>query len=103
MKISFFNWVHLLAPFIFALIAIKLGWDKTYTEALFGSFLITFFLALAPLASREEATGRSFRSKGGASFKEYREVESNFSPEMNYIYIVAIHLLSAIVTYKLFL
>lgn len=83
MKLNFWNWVHLISPFIIAAISFKYGLDDTYWNCLFGTNIFTVLITILPFASREEKTGRSFKTKYG-KIDEYRTVESKYNPETTF-------------------
>ena len=100
MKLSFWNWVHLLSPYIIAAISLHYGLDNTYWNCLFGSHLFIFLFAIIPFASREEKTGRSFKTKYG-KIDEYQTVESNYQPSTITGYIMLLHLIGIILFFIL--
>lgn len=83
MKLNFWNWMHLLSPFIIAGVALKYELDNTYWNCLFGTNIFAVLLATIPFMSREEKTGRTFKTKYG-KIEEYRTVESDYNPQMNF-------------------
>lgn len=83
MKLNFWNWMHLLSPFIIASVALKYELDNTYWNCLFGTNIFAVLLATIPFMSREEKTGRTFKTKYG-KFDEYRTVESEYNPQMTF-------------------
>lgn len=97
MKLNFWNWVHLIFPFIIAAISLKYGLDNTYWNCLFGTNLFFVIGALMPFASREEKTGRTFKTKYG-KVEEYRTVESEYNPQMTF-YIIWLFQIAQIILF----
>lgn len=83
MKLTIWNWIHLISPFIIAEVALKYGLDNTYWNCLFGTNIFTVLLATIPFMSREEKTGRTFKTKYG-KIDEYRTIESNYNPQITF-------------------
>jgi hypothetical protein len=70
MKLNFWNWVHLLTPYLGSwYLHAELG--ESYLGWLFTCYLFTFLITMIPHMDRDVKTGRSFRTKHG-TINEYR-------------------------------
>ena len=87
MKLNFWNWVHLISPFVIAGISLHYKLDNTYWNCLFGTNIFMVLFGFLPFMATEEKTGRTFKTKYG-KFEEYRTVESKYNPQMTFYYIL---------------
>lgn len=123
-KLSIWNWIQLLIPQLIAIIflsfaksnsgnvlvlVIKILYhlidlflpngDFTFFRCLAVSSIIMVICMLAPFASRQVKTGRSFKTKH-ATYEEYHTVDSKFQADsMNYFYIMLFHILISVFYY----
>ncbi|VXB46710.1 membrane hypothetical protein [Flavobacterium sp. 9R] len=70
MKLSFWNWVHLTAPYLFAIIYCNYT-GETFLKGLGVCLFFVFIICAIPHSERDVKTGKSFISKYG-KFDEYK-------------------------------
>nr|WP_315142040.1 hypothetical protein [uncultured Flavobacterium sp.] len=77
MKLSFWNWVHLLSPYVLAtILRIEITSEGNFIGWLAVSYFAVFAFTMLPHVDREVKTGRSFKTNSG-KFDEYKTIQSN--------------------------
>lgn len=80
MKLSFWNWIHLLAPYFIALYCYK-NWEEGFLGWLFLGYLLTEMITMVPYMDRDVKTGKSFKTKYGR-IEEYKTVKGESANDM---------------------
>lgn len=80
MKLSFWNWIHLLVPYFIALYCYK-NWEESFLGWLFLGYLLTEMITMAPYMDRDVKTGRSFKTKYGR-IEEYKTEKGESANDM---------------------
>lgn len=105
MKLNYWNWVHLLAPYFGALV-LHSKLEESFLGWLFLCYLIVFFITMIPHMDRDVQTGRSFKTKH-ATFNEYKTekgtpIESEIKLYINFSHLAGIILIIIYAAYQLF-
>ncbi|CAN1560739.1 hypothetical protein MCEGE10_02628 [Flavobacteriaceae bacterium] len=96
MKLSFWNWVHLLSPYIMAtILRIEITSEGSFISWLATSYFLVSIVTMIPYMDSEVKTGRSFRTKHG-KFDEYQTIKSDLTPGEMKSYIGLSHIVGLV-------
>jgi hypothetical protein len=80
MKLSFWNWIHLLVPYFIALYCYN-NWGESFLGWLFLGYFLTEMITMVPYMDRDVKTGKSFKTKYGR-IEEYQTVKGESANDM---------------------
>ena len=90
MKLTNWNWVHLLAPYILGYFVFHRLLDTPTLGGIMVSYILVFLFSMIPHMEHDVKTGRSFKTKHGKLDEyrtEYGMVASNMKTYINLIHI----------------